>query len=145
MSTVRLELYGQGCWAVKPFPLGGMIEDSCGCVSIRQRPVGEGWENNQLREELAVSSGAPVLVAREGNRQGGDVVAATIAAVRQRSGGVLWPRMEAVKPTIRGCLNALCIGAGRLPTHSGPSTFTLGFWWSGQSLKPCRTSVGRGG
>ena len=76
-------------WEGAMAPTEALMEERCGWVSTRQRPIGEGWENNELRVELVVSSRAPGLAACEGGRYGSDVVAASIAAVRQCSCGVL--------------------------------------------------------
>ena len=82
VNTVRLDLYGQGCRAIRPLSPGDLVEERCWWVSTRQRPIGEGWENSELRLELVVSSRALGLAACEGNRHGSDVVAASIADVR---------------------------------------------------------------
>jgi hypothetical protein len=83
VNTVRLDLYGQGCRAIRPLSPGDLVEEHCGCVSTGHRPIGEGWEINELRVELVVSSRAPGLAACEGGRHGSDVVAVSIAIVKQ--------------------------------------------------------------
>ena len=120
VNTTRLDLHGQERGAVWPPLAGNGTEENCGRVSTRQSPIGEGREGNELREGLVGSSRAHKTVAYEGGWQWDVVCAASCAAMRQRTCGVLWPRREAIQPTNRGCLNAPCIGAGRLPTHGDP-------------------------